>query len=420
MEMIELKPWINRARANTPASDALAQSMKRGEAARKRTNELDSRTSSAARRARSRFSGVEFDARDDVINEMSRRLSAAGRSNVSEPRRVIRSALTDANYGVAVRRVLGPGQGVIEGPISQRSDRVVKKFGRPSPASMESSIVRRGSLMEREYIKGGKAAGMDVKRFPKQQLRMGTKVEHEHTPKAGIAQEIAKDHLAEFPDYYTRLRKMEHKAARALHGKRGGKMRELKHEITESAIQQSRLKEMIELKPWINRARANTPEAARLVLNNKRMGSLERRANKAVAAYTAFPADAAGRKRAGKASRLYRRVERTLNTHSEDLMNAATDRQRNSGANAVTRPIAQNLSSANAQMLDPRLRSRLDLSPTMEPLSGRKMKGKGRPSPASVRPEGPQDLRGKSAGSQLYPWQKESSIVRRGILLESK
>ncbi len=62
-------------------------------------------------------------------------------------------------------------------------------------------------------------------------------------PKAGIAQEIAKDHLAEFPDYYTRLRKMEHKAARAMHGKRGGKMRELKHEITESIIRRGILME---------------------------------------------------------------------------------------------------------------------------------------------------------------------------------
>ncbi len=104
-------------------------------------------------------------------------------------------------------------------------------------------VIMRCRLLEKEYIKGGKAAGMGTKRFSKQQLRMGTKVEHEHTPKAGIAQEIAKDHLSEFPDYYTRLRKMEHKAARAMHGKRGGKMRELKHEITESIVRRGILLE---------------------------------------------------------------------------------------------------------------------------------------------------------------------------------
>ena len=48
--------------------------------------------------------------------------------------------------------------------------------------------------------------------FDKKQLAMGIKVEHEHTDDDDIAEAIAKDHLAEIPDYYTRLRSMEAQA----------------------------------------------------------------------------------------------------------------------------------------------------------------------------------------------------------------
>lgn len=41
------------------------------------------------------------------------------------------------------------------------------------------------------------------------ELEMGIKVEMEHTKNKAIAKRIALDHLAELPDYYTRLNKME-------------------------------------------------------------------------------------------------------------------------------------------------------------------------------------------------------------------
>ena len=44
------------------------------------------------------------------------------------------------------------------------------------------------------------------------ELAMGIKVEKEHTADPAIAEKIARDHLAEFPDYYTRLTKMEAEA----------------------------------------------------------------------------------------------------------------------------------------------------------------------------------------------------------------
>ena len=48
--------------------------------------------------------------------------------------------------------------------------------------------------------------------YDPQQLAMGIKVEMEHTDNEEIAKRIAKDHLDEFSDYYTRLEKMENEA----------------------------------------------------------------------------------------------------------------------------------------------------------------------------------------------------------------
>ena len=59
-----------------------------------------------------------------------------------------------------------------------------------------------------ELITGGRSKGFNGKYDPKE-LKMGIAVEAEHTNSKLIAEKIAKDHLAEIPDYYTRLKKME-------------------------------------------------------------------------------------------------------------------------------------------------------------------------------------------------------------------
>ena len=41
------------------------------------------------------------------------------------------------------------------------------------------------------------------------QLKMGIEVEMEHTNNRKVAERIAKQHLSELPDYYTKLKKME-------------------------------------------------------------------------------------------------------------------------------------------------------------------------------------------------------------------
>jgi hypothetical protein len=48
------------------------------------------------------------------------------------------------------------------------------------------------------------------------QLQEGIKIEMEHTDNPKIAEQIARDHLREFPDYYTRLKKMESEAKKEL------------------------------------------------------------------------------------------------------------------------------------------------------------------------------------------------------------
>lgn len=112
-------------------------------------------------------------------------------------------------------------------------------------------VIMQCRLMEREFIKGGRAAGRSPKDFPKKQIKMGIKVEHEHTPKRGIAQEIAMDHLTEFPDYYTRLHKMEAQAKRA-------------HRVTESATHRAMLQETSRLVRELMSGRLNAQNVGRV------------------------------------------------------------------------------------------------------------------------------------------------------------
>lgn len=53
---------------------------------------------------------------------------------------------------------------------------------------------------------------MDYSNFDFNQLVIGTKTELEHTNDLKTAFKICTDHLAEIPDYYTRLLKMEQEA----------------------------------------------------------------------------------------------------------------------------------------------------------------------------------------------------------------
>jgi len=54
-------------------------------------------------------------------------------------------------------------------------------------------------------LKGGRSEGMTADQFDPEQLAAGVKVEMEHTTDPKVAEHIARDHLAEDPDYYKKL-----------------------------------------------------------------------------------------------------------------------------------------------------------------------------------------------------------------------
>lgn len=60
--------------------------------------------------------------------------------------------------------------------------------------------------------------------FDPTELSMGIEVEKEHVDNPETAKAIAKDHLAELPDYYTRLKKMEEEGEREKEMRRQGEI----------------------------------------------------------------------------------------------------------------------------------------------------------------------------------------------------
>ena len=64
-------------------------------------------------------------------------------------------------------------------------------------------------MSSREKLRGGRADGKPDRDFDANDLRQGTMHEREHTRDTSEAKEIAKDHLAEDPEYYRKLEQME-------------------------------------------------------------------------------------------------------------------------------------------------------------------------------------------------------------------
>lgn len=107
-------------------------------------------------------------------------------------------------------------------PMKRRQTSMSNKTGGGSNSPMEKlwgpTLVKFGA--DGELIPGGRAEGRSPGDFDKSQIEMGMKVEQEHLESGGyseeeskaLATEIAMDHLAEIPDYYTRLKKMEDEA----------------------------------------------------------------------------------------------------------------------------------------------------------------------------------------------------------------
>jgi hypothetical protein len=60
-----------------------------------------------------------------------------------------------------------------------------------------------------EDVPGGLADDKKDTDFDSKELDMGVEVELEHTNDRELSKDISKDHLEEFPNYYTELKKME-------------------------------------------------------------------------------------------------------------------------------------------------------------------------------------------------------------------
>jgi len=85
-----------------------------------------------------------------------------------------------------------------------------------NPHALESQIYamlgeKLKSAAEADILSGGLADKKKNTNFDPKQMAMGEKVELEHTDTPAVAREIARDHLEEFPTYYTALDEMEKK-----------------------------------------------------------------------------------------------------------------------------------------------------------------------------------------------------------------
>lgn len=96
-------------------------------------------------------------------------------------------------------------------PFKSEAQRRWMWMMRPQMAERWEKESRKGKKVA-ELLAGGKASEPGAKRPKPAQMAMGAKVEREHTRNPALAREIASDHLAEIPDYYTRLQKMEREA----------------------------------------------------------------------------------------------------------------------------------------------------------------------------------------------------------------
>ena len=118
----------------------------------------------------------------------------------------------------------------------------------PTILSQNINTARNLSLKNKK-LKGltesvGKHNEVPDSKFNSKELKKGIEIEHEHTNDSNLAKDIAKDHLSEIPDYYTRLVKMEDEAKKSLPKSK---------ELSESAKpKEEKLKKNIEISPALD------------------------------------------------------------------------------------------------------------------------------------------------------------------------
>ena len=80
------------------------------------------------------------------------------------------------------------------------------------PSEVEDEVYKFATLYVKLLTEGkAEEKGVSKKDVDPKELEMGKKVEKEHIDDKDTDEEIALDHLAEMPDYYSKLKEMESK-----------------------------------------------------------------------------------------------------------------------------------------------------------------------------------------------------------------
>jgi len=121
-----------------------------------------------------------------------------------------------------------PDEEVVVYKVNLPIDKLIKIAGKQdftTKKDIEDNTIEKAKKVK-DRIKGGKADKKTVAQIAafhkvkvsqiEAELKMGQKIELEHTDSKEKAREIALDHLVELPDYYTRLKRMEKEGEKEL------------------------------------------------------------------------------------------------------------------------------------------------------------------------------------------------------------
>jgi len=108
-----------------------------------------------------------------------------------------------------IKKLADPGHS-FDGVLDPDGDNP-EQIGFDGDGSFFIKSITRTNGDKTEYAGIGKHNDIPDEEFDSGQLAMGIEVEKEHTDNEDIAKAIAKDHLSEMPDYYTKLKQMEGK-----------------------------------------------------------------------------------------------------------------------------------------------------------------------------------------------------------------
>lgn len=100
-----------------------------------------------------------------------------------------------------------------ETPKGKKLPKYVKSKKKSGKSAFLDGFIFELEKHAKDMLPGGLADKKKPSDFDKGQLEEGVKHELEHTSSKSIAREIAMDHLAEDPEYYEKLKKIEKKSA---------------------------------------------------------------------------------------------------------------------------------------------------------------------------------------------------------------